>query len=60
MIKEVLESAAHLNIYAQIALVLFVMAFVSVLLREWIRPRKEVDHLANMPLSDGSSDPRIN
>ena len=54
MIREVLESAANLNVYAQIALVLFVLAFVSILLREWIRPRREVDHLSHMPLSDGT------
>ena len=54
MLKTLVEYVGDVSIYGEVALVLFVMVFVSVLLREWLRPRKELDHLENLPLSDGS------
>lgn len=54
MLTKIMSAAGHLNIYAQVALVLFVLAFVSVLLRERLRSRAEVKHLENLPLRDGT------
>jgi hypothetical protein len=54
MLRRVVESAAELNTYAQIALVLFLVAFVLVLIREKKRGKQEVEHLQNLPLQDGS------
>jgi hypothetical protein len=54
MLRSVVEAAAGLNAFAQIALVLFVTAFVLVLVREKKRSKREVEHLQNLPLQDGS------
>ena len=54
MLRKVVEAASGLNAYAQIALVLFVVAFVLVLIREKKRTKREVEHLENLPLRDGS------
>ena len=51
-------SAAGLFVYAEVALVLFLVAFTAVLidvLRK--RPREEFDHAASLPLEDGSMTP---
>jgi hypothetical protein len=54
MLRSVVEAAGDLNVYAQVALVLFVAVFVSVLVREKMRSKKEVTHLENLPLRDGT------
>lgn len=54
MLRKVVEAAAGLNAFAQIALVLFLVAFVLVLIREKKRGKREVEHLQNLPLRDGT------
>ena len=54
MLQKVLEWAGDLNVYAQVALVLFVAVFLTVLVREKMRSKKEVTHLENLPLKDGT------
>jgi hypothetical protein len=42
--------------YVVAALVLFLMVFVSIVCREFMRPRHEVRHLSGMPLEDETVD----
>ena len=44
--------------FAQIALLLFLAVFLSVLIREWLRPAREVQHMAGLPLADDALAPR--
>lgn len=54
MLRRVVEAANNLNTYAQIALVLFVLAFVLMLLRERMRSKGEIEYVANLPLEDAT------
>jgi hypothetical protein len=56
MLRSVVETAENLSAYAQVALVLFVAVFISVVVREKMRSKKEVTHLENLPLQDGTKD----
>ena len=38
--------------YVEMALLLFLSVFISVLAREWMRPRQEATALSSMPLTD--------
>ena len=38
--------------YVEMALILFFSVFVSVLAREWVRPKHEAANLSEMPLRD--------
>ena len=50
MIRSVLE---HSNtFFVQVALILFFSVFISVLIREALRPRREVHDLSHMPLQE--------
>jgi len=51
MLRSVVESMGATG-FAQVALVLFLSVFLSVLLRESLRSKREVKHLAAMPLAD--------
>ena len=44
--------------YAEIALILFALAFVGIVIRVVARSRREVDHMARLPLDDGTPEPR--
>ena len=52
MIQKVLETGTSGTTYVVIALVLFFSVFVSVVVREILRPRREVQVMADMPLED--------
>ncbi len=52
MIKEVLSSM-HTFAYAEIALLLFVMVFLSVLMRVILLRKEEARSIAMIPLEDG-------
>jgi hypothetical protein len=64
MLRSVVESMGMTG-FAQAALLLFFSVFVSVLIREALRPRREVNHLAALPLADdeaaaaATSDPGV-
>ena len=51
MLRSVVENMGQTG-FAQVALVLFFSVFVSVLLREALRSKREVKHLSSMPLAD--------
>jgi hypothetical protein len=51
MLKTVVESMGMTG-FAQVALILFFSVFVSVLIRESLRSRREVKHMAHLPLAD--------
>lgn len=51
MRKEVISSA-NLEIFAEIALFLFVAAFAVIVIRAWLMPKETVQHLESMPLND--------
>jgi cbb3-type cytochrome oxidase subunit 3 len=57
MIRDVL-AAAHVGFFAQVALVLFLLAFAAILIRLWRQPRAEVDELARLPLADDQEPPK--
>jgi len=39
-------------IFIEVALILFLSVFISVLVREWLRSRHEVAKMANLPLEE--------
>ena len=41
-----------LHFYAGIALILFLIAFIMIVIRACIQPSSEVDHCSNLPLED--------
>lgn len=52
MIGDVLQNVSY-GWLATLALVLFVIAFVSVGIKTWFTAAEETDRQANIPLSDG-------
>ena len=44
--------------YVEMALILFLSVFLSVLAREWIRPKQEAMKLSAMPLTDLPESPQ--
>ena len=52
MLQTVLQQASSATAYVVMALVLFFSVFVSVVVREILRPRREVQVMADMPLED--------
>ncbi len=52
MLQTVLQEASSATVYVVMALLLFFAVFVSVVLREVLRPRREVTLMADMPLQD--------
>ena len=52
MLQTVLQQASSATVYVVMALVLFFSVFVSVVVREILRPRREVQVMADMPLED--------
>ena len=57
MFKDVLR-AMDFTLLSQIALVLFFGVFVAVVIRTWMRPKKEMDKQSQIPLSDEPVEPR--
>ena len=51
MLKSVVESMGVTG-FAQVALLLFFSVFMSVLLRESLRSKREVSRMASLPLAD--------
>lgn len=45
-------SHSGLTAYAEIGLVLFMIAFVAIVVRVIRMPKREVDHVARLPLDD--------
>jgi cbb3-type cytochrome oxidase subunit 3 len=45
-------SHSGLTIYAEIAMVLFVLAFIAIVIRVFRLPKRDVDRAAAMPLDD--------
>lgn len=45
-------SNARLEWFAEVALVLFAVAFASILIRTLLRSRSEIEHAAHLPLDD--------
>lgn len=56
MIRDVLENAGLAG-FAEIGLILFLFAFVMVILRVWWMDRGEAEDRAQMPLDEDSSEP---
>ena len=56
MIRDVLENSGLAG-FAEIGLVLFLIAFLLVVLRVWWMDREEADDRAQMPLDDDASEP---
>ena len=51
-------SHAGLSGYAEVALILFLLAFLVIVLRVWAPSRRrEMDEMARKPLEDGTSPP---
>jgi hypothetical protein len=49
-------SHAGLAVYAEVALVLFFLAFILISVRLWVRPdRHHLERMSRMPLDDGAS-----
>ncbi|QQE10056.1 hypothetical protein JD969_11065 [Planctomycetota bacterium] len=49
MFKDVLNSLGDYTIFAEIALVIFFIVFVAVGIKVMINPRKDMDHMADLP-----------
>lgn len=54
MRKDVM-AGADLAVFAEVALFLFVLAFVAIAIRALLMNKDEVDHLERMPLDDGTT-----
>jgi hypothetical protein len=52
MLQKVLETGTSGTTFVVMALVLFFSVFMSVLVREILRPRREVARMADMPLEE--------
>ena len=52
LIKQVLHQIVGISIYAEIALVMFLLIFVVAVWRVWRQPRQEMDHMARLPMED--------
>jgi hypothetical protein len=57
MLKDVAEHMTSVTGFIQMALVLFFSVFISVLIREALRSKREVQHMSALPLAD-ENDPR--
>ena len=57
MFKDVLRAMDY-TLLSQIALILFFGVFVAVVIRTWMRPKKEMDKQSQIPLSDEPVEPR--
>ncbi|MEO0476579.1 MAG: hypothetical protein AAF085_11510 [Planctomycetota bacterium] len=57
MFKDVLR-AMNFTTLSQIALVLFFGVFVAVVIRTWMKPKKDMDKQSQIPLSDEPVEPR--
>ena len=55
MLQTVLQTATSATFFVQLALVLFFSVFISVLVREVLRSRHEVQRMADLPLHDDES-----
>ena len=44
--------------YVEMALLLFLSVFISVLVREYVRPKQEIANLSMMPLNDLPESPK--
>lgn len=42
----------RLDLYAEVAIVLFFVAFAAIAINAFCRPKKELAHLASLPLQD--------
>jgi hypothetical protein len=51
MLRSVVEGMGQTG-FAQVALILFFSVFLSVLIRESLRSKREVKHLSQLPLAD--------
>lgn len=51
MLRSVVEGMGATG-FAQVALILFFSVFISVLIRESLRSKREVTHLSHLPLAD--------
>ena len=52
MLQTVLQTATSATFFVQVALILFFSVFLSVLIREALRPKREVQRMADLPLQD--------
>lgn len=52
--KQDVIGAANLDIFAQVALFLFVAAFVVIAVRAFMMSKKDVKEMEDMPLNDGT------
>jgi hypothetical protein len=51
MLRTVVENMGATG-FAQVALILFFSVFISVLIRECLRSKREVQHLSDLPLAE--------
>ncbi|QDU32099.1 hypothetical protein KS4_01280 [Poriferisphaera corsica] len=49
MFKDVLNSFGNYTFYAEIALIIFFVVFVAVGIRVMMKPKGEMDHMADLP-----------
>ena len=54
MVAKILENS-NFAIFAQIPLLIFMGAFLMILLRTWRYPRKEMDMMAQLPIEKEKS-----
>ena len=54
MVAKILENS-NFTIFAQIPLLIFMGAFLMILLRTWRSPRKEMDKMAQLPIEKEKS-----
>lgn len=47
-------TAAQMQIFAEIALALFVVVFVTIIIRAFILPKESAGEMARIPLEDGT------
>ncbi|RAL23111.1 hypothetical protein DL240_09520 [Lujinxingia litoralis] len=53
MRREIME-AAGLEAFAEVGLILFVIAFVLIVLRAAFAKKEEINHVQHLPLEDGT------
>jgi len=56
MIRNVLESIEGIGVFPTISLIIFMLAFVVMIIRVMRMDRKQVDHMSRIPLDDDKND----
>jgi hypothetical protein len=58
LVKEILGSVAHVQIFAIISMILFIVVFIMMLLHTYGIRKDEISEYSHLPLEDNEEDPK--